>query len=227
MATQAVGFERQLQILYAVFCLSPLGVVIVEVVWPLGLVGHQKAGVGAFFHHLRFVDNPPLSIPAESLVVPFGKQLDLSLVCFVAFLGLLKQGGCQLFEARVGDEGYCVVDAFGEIWLEVVDLRFLGARGVPSQEGNKEIRRWRAGGKDTPLCSHYTKMNRPVDSSCSTSTRSPEPERGGCSPRRSKPRSKPISIRQAASETSMDTPWSFAMGAPGSVRTSAERELWR
>src|SRR5215218_9997669 len=56
MATQAVGFERQLQILYAVFCLSPLGVVIVEVVWPLGLVGHQKAGVGAFFHHLRFVD---------------------------------------------------------------------------------------------------------------------------------------------------------------------------
>jgi hypothetical protein len=43
-----------------------------------------------------------------------------------------------------------------EIWLEVVDQRFLEARGVPSHEGKRKIRRANAGGKDTPRYVHTT-----------------------------------------------------------------------
>src|SRR5215207_4519602 len=37
-----------------------------------------------------------------------------------------------------------------EIWLEVVDWRFLKARGVPSQQDDTTSRRANAGGKETP-----------------------------------------------------------------------------
>src|SRR5215207_6765828 len=37
-----------------------------------------------------------------------------------------------------------------EIWLEVVDWRFLKARGVPSQQDDTTSRRANAGGKKTP-----------------------------------------------------------------------------
>src|SRR5215210_2046858 len=114
-----------------------------------------------------------------------------------------------------------------EIWLEVVDRRFCEARGVPSREGNRKIRRWRVGGKDTPLCSQYIKTSQSVKSSRSISTRLPELERGRCSPRHWRRRSKPISMRHLVNGTKTVTPWSFATGAPGSVRSSWEREQWR
>ena len=70
-----------------------------------------------------------------------------------------------------------------EIWLEVVDRRFREVRGVPSQQGNRKSRRWRVGGKESPLCSGYTTTAKPAKSSPSIWTRSPARELVGCSPR--------------------------------------------
>src|SRR5919106_252784 len=67
-----------------------LSVMSVEFIGLIGFVGHHKAGVGALFHHLGFVDDPALDLPASRLVMALGKQPDLSpALLFVATLGLL------------------------------------------------------------------------------------------------------------------------------------------
>src|SRR5215216_814222 len=117
-------------------------------------------------------------------------------------------GGSKLADTRApasssatGGRSYdkvCLVEMecdLGEICSKVVDRRFRKARGVPSREGNPKGRRANAGGKDTPLCSEYIRTRWRVKSSCSISTRSSARERGGCWPRHSKQRSKPISRR--------------------------------
>jgi hypothetical protein len=73
VAAEAIGFERYLQILDPILCLAPLSVMSVEFIGLIGFVGHHKAGVGALFHHLGFVDDPALDLPASRLVMALGQ----------------------------------------------------------------------------------------------------------------------------------------------------------
>src|SRR5215213_1590649 len=95
----------------------------------------------------------------------------------------------------------------GEICSEVVDRRILETRGVPSQQVSKRSRRANAGGKETPRCTEYIRTRGYAKSSCSTSTRLLEPERGGCSPRPSKQRSSSTSKLPEVSAMREGTPW--------------------
>src|SRR5215216_950692 len=94
-----------------------------------------------------------------------------------------------------------------EICSEVVDRRILETRGVPSQQVSKRSRRANAGGKETPRCTEYIRTRGYAKSSCSTSTRLLEPERGGCSPRPSKQRSSSTSKLPEVSAMREGTPW--------------------
>jgi len=73
VAAKAIGFERYLQILDPILRLPTLGVMSVEFIGLIGSVGHHKAGVGALFHHLGFVDDPALDLPASRLLMALGK----------------------------------------------------------------------------------------------------------------------------------------------------------
>ena len=73
VAAEAIGFERYLQILDPILRLATLGVMSVEFIGLIWFVGHHKAGIGALFHHLGFVDDPALDLPASCLVVAFGQ----------------------------------------------------------------------------------------------------------------------------------------------------------
>src|SRR5215212_3488032 len=73
LAAEAIGFERYLQILDPILCLATLSVMSIEFIGLIGFVSHHKAGVGALFHHLGFVDDPALDLPASRLVMAFGQ----------------------------------------------------------------------------------------------------------------------------------------------------------
>src|SRR5215208_1904763 len=117
---------------------------------------------------------------------------------------------------RIVDEGVNLTNAYvseslccpsREICSEVVDRRILETRGVPSQQVSKRSRRANAGGKETPRCTEYIRTRGYAKSSCSTSTRLLEPERGGCSPRPSKQRSSSTSKLPEVSAMREGTPW--------------------
>ena len=67
-----------------------LYVPIVQVAGFFLAVGNYELPVGTILHRLRFVDYPPLSLPALGLVGPSAKSLTLWLLGFVALAGLLQ-----------------------------------------------------------------------------------------------------------------------------------------
>jgi hypothetical protein len=88
MATEAIRFESQLEILDPVLALSPPYVPFVAFFWltTITTTGYDEEGVGPLLHRLSLVGNSALASLASGLIHVFGRQPGLFALGLVAIL---------------------------------------------------------------------------------------------------------------------------------------------
>src|ERR671921_218279 len=121
MATEAIGFDVQLEVFYPVLAFPAPRVELVKVFRSLAPGAHHEAPIRTLLHRLRLVDHPAPFFPARRRIEVLAEEPLLRPFRCVKLHRLFEQFPAHLLESGVGDEGYGV--GYALLFAVFVDLR--------------------------------------------------------------------------------------------------------